>query len=147
MSRQAKGADTSFRSGVVANWMGTPSPNDTVTTLCVNVSLKIRKTRGFALNEPQLVAIVELDGNSNEDAWAQGAWHAKIEACKAAGITDLGDVDKTPVERINGRGLVVANAAGGRFEARLVTRGSSSVPTNLPLRTLRPGDPDWPFQT
>ncbi len=99
------------------------------------------------MNEPQLVAIVELDGNSNEDAWAQGSWHAKIEACKAAGITDHGDIDKTPVEWIEGRRLVVAGATGQRFEARLVTRGSSSVPTNLPLRTLRPGDPDWPFQT
>lgn len=99
------------------------------------------------MNEPQLVAIVELDGNSNEDAWAQGSWHAKIEACKAAGITDLRDVSKTPVERIVGKGLVVAGADGQRFEARLVTRGSSSTPTNLPLRTLRPGDPDWPAQT
>lgn len=101
---------------------------------------------GLTLNEPKLVAIVELDGNSNEDAWAQGSWHAKIEACKAAGITDLRDVNETPVEWLTPARLVVAGAGGQRFEARLVRQGRSSSPTSLPGRTLRPGDPDWPSE-
>jgi hypothetical protein len=95
-----------------------------------------------------LVAIVELDGNSNEDAFVYADWWAKLEVCKAVGIDDPLEAERTQTTRLGRpsypRGHSLVGADGRTYMA--VIRGSdfSGPPTNTPRRTLRPGDADWP---
>ncbi|MFD4406445.1 hypothetical protein ACFWPH_27155 [Nocardia sp. NPDC058499] len=97
------------------------------------------------MDDAELVAIIELDANSNEDAWTQANWIGKLEACKAAGITDRREVERTPVSWARGGyGLTVTGPDGRAYKSRIVTREMGGPPTNIPLRTLRPGDGDWP---
>lgn len=94
-----------------------------------------------------MVAVIEIDGNSNEDAWAQGTWRGKTQACKAAGITDLREVDNTPMEWLSHGRLVVTGPNGQRYAAQLKRLPASPISTNLPGRTLTPDHPDWPYRS
>ncbi|WP_433657893.1 hypothetical protein ACQPW1_39305 [Nocardia sp. CA-128927] len=97
------------------------------------------------MDDAELVAIIELDANSNEDAWTQANWIGKLAIYKAAGVTDQSAVEKAPVTWISGgRGLAVTAADGRTYKAEIVTRETGGPATSIPRRVLYPGDPDWP---
>ena len=95
-----------------------------------------------------LVAIIELDDNSNEDAFIYADWWAKLEVCKAVGIEDPMEAKQTQTTQLGRpaypRGHSIVGADGHTYMAVIRGSGVSGPPTNTPRRTRRPGDSDWP---
>jgi hypothetical protein len=92
----------------------------------------------------KLVSIVELSGNSNEDAYGYANYWAKLDICAAAGIPER-EAERLSAQFDHSRQRFTYTAEDGTvYAAELRTVGNGGPPTGLPLRRRRPGDSDWP---
>lgn len=75
-------------------------------------------------------------------------WWAKLEVCKAVGIDDPVEAQRTQTTRLGRAGYTtghsIVGADGRTYMAAIRGSGFSGPATNTPRRTLRPDDADWP---
>lgn len=95
-----------------------------------------------AANQEKLVSIIELSGNSNEDAYAYANYWSKLDICAAAGIPES-EAEHLPVQHTYGRIRYTAED-GTVYVAEHRHVGGGGPPTNIPLRHRRTSDEDWP---